>query len=117
VGYAHSRRIRNRPRRECAYPEKCLGVGPQEALDELLEIWVKTVADGGAEVDVPQGAQVEDEVEATPGPPSRRLSASAGEVVLEEREAQEPVGYDPDRPTSPWDEYCTVMEDYGYGYY
>ena len=84
-----------------AQAERCSGVRPQEALKELREIREETGADGGAELDVPQAPQEEDEEAAAP----------------EEWEPQEPVGYDPDRPDSPWDGYRSVMEEHGYGYY
>jgi hypothetical protein len=44
--------------------ETCLGNRPQEASDELLDTQVETSADRGAEPDVQQAAQAEDEAAA-----------------------------------------------------
>ena len=44
--------------------ETCLGNRPQEASDELLDTQVETGADRGAEPDVQQAAQAEDEAAA-----------------------------------------------------
>ena len=83
--------------------ETCLGNRPQEASDELLDTQVETGADRGAEPDVQQAAQAEDE-------------AAAEAAVLEEWEAQgadseEP---DPDKFTDPWDKSYNAMDDYWY---
>jgi len=77
--------------------ETCLGNRPHEASDELLDTRVETGADCGAEPDVQQAKQAEDEA-----------------AVLEGWEAQgadsdEP---DPDKFTDPWDESYNAMDDY-----
>ena len=80
----------------------------------MREIREETGADGGSELDVPQAPQEEiEEVCVFICSTFDKEEAAAPE----EWEPQEPVEYDPDRPDSPWDEYRSVMEDYGYGYY
>ena len=76
--------------------ETCLGNRPHEASDELLDTRVETGADHGAEPDVQQAKQAEDE-------------AAAEAAVLEGWEAQgadsdEP---DPDKFTDPWTSHTT----------
>ena len=100
MGYAHSRRVRNSA---TCVAETCIGNSRlKEASDQLLDTRVETGADCGAEPNVQQAAQAEDE-------------AAAEAAVLEEWEAQ---GADSDKPdhkfTYPWDESYNVMDDYWY---
>jgi hypothetical protein len=84
---------------------KCLENRQQEASDELLDIrelldiQVETGADCGAEPDVQQAAQEEDE-------------AAAEAVVFEEWEAQGAEEPDPDMFTAPGDVSYNAMDDY-----
>jgi hypothetical protein len=77
----------------------CLGNRPQEASDELLETRMETGADRGAEPDVQQAAQAEDEER------SSRSGRSRGPTRTSPIQT---------KFTDPWDESYNAMDDYWY---